>query len=96
MRCIHCNSELNRGVTICPHCGIRQKRPAQEPQTSNPVQEPQISRPTASEIKVDAWDLLCELQEINRNIEEGNRKMAEIASALGELIHDAALLNFLK
>ena len=40
--------------------------------------------------------ILEELRKINKQLEEGNKQRAQLANAIGQLVANGALLNFLK
>ena len=40
--------------------------------------------------------VLEELRKISRQLEEGNRQRAQLANAIGQLIANGAILNYLK
>ena len=41
-------------------------------------------------------EILQELWKINKQLEEGNKQRAQLANAIGQLVANGALLNFLK
>lgn len=80
MKCAGCGHDLMGTESFWPECGLQLK----------------ISPYARNGAMTGDVQVLEELRIINRQLEEGNKQRAQLANAIGQLVANGALLNFLK
>ncbi len=80
MKCTVCGHDLMGTESFCPECGLQLK----------------MSPYGRNGAMAGDGQVLEELGKINRQLEEGNKQRTQLANAIGQLVANGALLNFLK